>query len=341
MWVISLARKNDKKLIVCYENSIKKSNELSMAKLNQGLTLNQMQLLAYAIYSTQQDGKTEFIKADFEKKFGLGKYKTKYAKEDVQRLFKLDFSIEDLENDYFEYWNVFKSIKYDRGTFTFRWNEEFIPHILELKEKYVMTDLTVTSQFKSEFSWILYDYLKAHYGYWRKSMSKEALMRLFRVEDRKTYQNNTAQFKRGVLDVAIDELNNYTEFEVRYKEQKKGRRIIGFDLQWTAGERLASATKRQIKELQVVLNVIHGDMFKYINLNNKEYRQRAIDLIRDVEEMRTHITDTISITKKRADELINRANSHLRELELMLERDKDDIERDTLKYNWLNNEEMN
>ena len=31
------------------------------------LTLNQMQLLAYAIYSTQKDGKTEFIKANFEK----------------------------------------------------------------------------------------------------------------------------------------------------------------------------------------------------------------------------------------------------------------------------------
>jgi len=62
-----LARKNDKKQVVSYENSIKKSNELSMAKLSHGLTLQQMQLLAYAIYSTQQDGKTEFRKADFEK----------------------------------------------------------------------------------------------------------------------------------------------------------------------------------------------------------------------------------------------------------------------------------
>ena len=71
-----MVRKNGKKQIVSYENSIKKSNEFSMAKLNQGLTLNQMQLLAYAIYSTQQDGKTEFIKAEFEKKFGIEKYQT-------------------------------------------------------------------------------------------------------------------------------------------------------------------------------------------------------------------------------------------------------------------------
>ena len=78
-----------------------------------------------------------------------------------------------------------------------------IPHILELREKYVLTDLTVTSNFKSGFSWILYDYLKAHYGYWHKALSKKELLRLFAVETRKTYQKSTAEFKRGVLDVAI------------------------------------------------------------------------------------------------------------------------------------------
>ncbi|MBS4190154.1 replication initiation protein [Bacillus sp. FJAT-49705] len=99
-------RKNEKKTLTNYENSIKKSNELSMAKLNQGLTLNQMKLLVYAIYSTQQDGKTEFNKVDFEEKFEIEKYQTRHAKEDAQRLLDLIFSIEDLENNYFEYYNV-------------------------------------------------------------------------------------------------------------------------------------------------------------------------------------------------------------------------------------------
>lgn len=122
-----MVRKNNKRQVFCYENSIKKSNEISMAKLNQGLTLNQMQLLAYAIYSTQQDGKTEFQKADFEKKFEITKYQTMHAKQDVQRISNLQFSIEDLENDFFKYWNVFKSIKYDKGKFDFRWNMNLSP----------------------------------------------------------------------------------------------------------------------------------------------------------------------------------------------------------------------
>ena len=70
-------RLNKKEVLISNADSIKKSNELSTSKLNQGLTLNQMQLLSYAIYSTQKDGSTTFIKADFEKKFGIEKYQTK------------------------------------------------------------------------------------------------------------------------------------------------------------------------------------------------------------------------------------------------------------------------
>src|SRR5690625_6925773 len=86
-----------------------------MAKLSHGLSLNQMQLLAYAIYCTQQDGKTNFIKADMEKKFNIEKYQTVHAKEDARRLIDLKFSTEDLENDAFDFWNVFQKISYKSG----------------------------------------------------------------------------------------------------------------------------------------------------------------------------------------------------------------------------------
>jgi plasmid replication initiation protein len=325
-------RKNEKKALTNYENSIKKSNELSMAKLNQGLTLNQMQLLAYAIYSTQQDGKTEFNKAAFEEKFGIEKYQTRHAKEDAQRLLDLKFSIEDLENNYFEYYNVFQSIKYDNGLFRFKWTEDMVPHILELKEKYITTDLTITSQFKSGFSWTLYEYLKAHYGYWHKSISKEALMRLFGVENKKTYQNNTGRFKNTVLDVAIAEINQYTELNVWYIEEKQGRTIVGFDLHWSTGEKLDGATKKQIKELKTILNAIHEDMFKYINLQNGENRQAAIEIVRDSEAMHVYTEEPICITKDHAERLIMDANWMLRELERLLEADKNSK---LPFYNWL------
>src|SRR5690625_6308493 len=94
-----------------------------------------MQLMEYANYCTQKDGKTEFIKADFEKKFGIEKYQTVHAKDDARRLLDLKFSAEDLENNYFEYWNVFQGIRYKEGLFSFKWSDDMVPHILELKVK--------------------------------------------------------------------------------------------------------------------------------------------------------------------------------------------------------------
>ena len=193
--------------MVSYENSIKKSNEFSMARLNHGLTLNQMQLLAYAIYCTQQDGQTEFIKADFERKFGLKRYKTEDAYKDSEKVSAFKVQHSKSRRKKFRFTAIFTDLQYDNGTFTFEWNPIFIPHILELKNYYVTTDLTITSKFKSSFSWTLYEYLKARYGAYYVPVSKEALLRLFSVENRKTYIDSTAQFKRGVLDVAINGIN--------------------------------------------------------------------------------------------------------------------------------------
>lgn len=327
-------RKNEKQQVFSYENSIRKSNELSMAKLNQGLTLNQMQLLAFAIYSTQQDGKTEFIKSDFERKFNLQKYQTKHAYEDSGEILNLKVSTQDLENEKFKYWNAFSSMEYDKGHFIFEWNPKMIPHILELKEKYVTTDLTITSKFKSGFSWTLYDFLKAHYGFWHKLVSKEHLMKLFGVENRKTYQN-TAQFKRGVLDVAIAEINKYTELEVRYQEEKKGRSIVGFDLIWSTGENQKSATKKQIKELKTIVDTIIQDSLIFVDLNDEKNRQRAIAIVKETRGMIPHTSEPIYITYEKADNMIQKANLNLIELNNMLSKEKG---RDTsIYYNWLEN----
>lgn len=330
-------RKNDKQSLLNYGDSILKSNEFSMAKLNHGLTLNQMQLLAFAIYSTQKNGATEFRKVDFEKKFNIEKYQTIHAKQDAQKIMSIMFSIEDLDNHEFEYWNVFQSIKYKEGVFRFKWGEEMIPHILHLQEKYITTDLTITAQFKSGFSWTLYDFIKAHYGYWHKPISKAALMRLFGVENKKTYQNNTSDFKKTVLDVAIAEINALTELEIRYTEEKEGRSIVAFDLIWSIGKSVPSATKSQINELKTIVEVIFEDTFRYVNLNNQEHREHAIQLIKEVESFREHTTEPICITKEHANSLILKANANLNTLEQMLEYERTAPQ--VSFYNWLDERE--
>lgn len=339
-----MVRVNEKKMLVNYENTIKKSNELSMAKLNHGLTLNQMQLLAYAIFSTQQDGKTEFHKVEFEKKFEIKQYRTLHAKQDAQKLSTIQFSVEDLENKEFEFWNIFGGITYKAGLFKFYWNERFIPHILDLKEKYITTDLTITSQFKSSFTWTLYDYIKAHYGYWHKPITKEALMKLFGVENSSSYKVNTGLFKKKVLDITIAEINKHTEYEIWYKEIKEGRSIVGFDLHWSTGEKLTSASQAQINELKVIINSVFEDMFKYINLNNQQNRELAIQYIKKLEEMREHIGqpgDPICITQDKAHNLLLTANSYFSQLEAFIkaEQQVSETQKKAPFYNWLEERE--
>lgn len=323
-----MARKNTKEKNITYENSIKKSNEMSMAKLNQGLNLNQMQLLAYAIYSTQQDGKTSFIKADFEREFNLNKYNTEDAYEDSDKVSTLRFSTEDLENNKFSFFNVFSSIDYDNGKFTFKWNTDFIPHILELKN-YTLTDLTIASKFKSGFTWTLYDYLKAHYGNWFKELSKEALMKMFNVEDRATYQRSTSEFKRGVLDVAIREINAHTELEVWYTEKKVGNKITGFVLHWSTGKRVAGATAKQVQLLKEISEEVEKNMLDYLS-------------VKDIESARTYIIKIkrIDLSLKKgmsvpeADKLIKESLDYYKMLEHLLEIDGQDRDL-SVYYNWL------
>lgn len=334
-----MGRTNSKNKIISYENSIQKSNEISMAKLNHGLTLNQMQLLAFAIYSTQQNGSTEFHKVDFERKFGIEKYQTVHAKQDAQKVMSIMFSVEDLENNYFEYWNVFSSIKYKEGLFTFRWNEEFIPHILELKDKYITTDLTIASKFKSSFTWTLYDYIKGHYNFWYKNISKDGLLKLFGVENTKTYTENTAQFKRAVLDRAIKEINQYTELDVTYDVEKEGRSIVGFKLKWSNGTTFTSATKKQIKELKSMVDIVFEDMFEYMNLDSESDRLHAKDLILEIENMREFTNEPISITNEKANFLLQKAVWNFRELNSLLQKNHKDLSPEAVKkvefYNWL------
>src|SRR5690625_7239579 len=95
----------------------------------------------------------------------------------------LKASVKDLEQDFFKFTNIFIEMIYNKGHFKFEWNPKMIKNILELKQRYDITDLKITPRFRSRFSWRLYDYLRAHYESWNKESLKEKKRKLFEVED--------------------------------------------------------------------------------------------------------------------------------------------------------------
>lgn len=298
---------NDKKIMTNKDESLKKSNELSTSKMSQGLSLRQIQLLSYAIYVTQQDGKTTFRKKDFEEKFKIEKYHRPHVKSDAKKLSRIEFSLDDLESDSFDFLNIFQRISYSKGVFTLKWTEDIIPHILDLKEKYVLTDFSVTANFKSSFSWTLYDYLKGLYGAFYITLSKEALMKLFGVENKKSYQDNTGLFKNKVLNVAIEEINEFTELDVKYKELKKGRKITGFKLMWSTEKRTYAATEKQMELLNNLLDVILDDVLIYAEISDDDNRSEALRIVRKLQNIeRNYLQEEQGLTAAKADELIKK-----------------------------------
>lgn len=327
-----LLRRNRKTQLVNYDNSVAKSNEFSMAKLNEGLTLNQTQLLVYTIFCTQQNCETaEFKRVDFEKKFNLVRYQSSQANKDAQKLVRLHFSTEDLENDAFSYQNVFQKISYENGIFTFKWTEDMLPHITDLKERYIINDLTITANFRSGFSWKLYDYIKANYGKWYKKISKKGLMRLFNVETKKSYEK-TSIFKKGVLDVAIEEINTYTEYTVSYEDVYEGRAIVGFILKWSVGKLTPTVTNEQRKMIQLYVETIENDALNYfLQLKDDRALIKMKKIIAEITAYKRYINEDAKISKHEANKILLNMKLLFKDLQLLIEPDKTEV----LLYDWL------
>lgn len=296
-----VTRSNTKVNVIQTENTIKKSNEISLARLNHGLSLNQMQLLAYFIFCTQQTGTTAFKKADFEKRFDLSQYKTTYAKNDVKKLMELKIATSNLEDDEFAFWNVFIDIEYKQGMFKFNWHPKFLPHIMNLKEQYIINNLSMTSHFKSSYSWVLYEYLKAHYGYFHKVIQKAELLRIFNVEHHDTYVKNTGRFKQSVLDIAINEINEFTDLHVHYREIKEGRKVVAFDIHWSIGKQVMAASIKFVTEIETLFETIEAMSSEILKITVPKAQEKAMENFKEAITLQETLLTKDFLTKEEAE----------------------------------------
>ena len=303
--------------------SISKSNKLSTSKLSNKLNLNQMQLFAYAILATQRDGLATFDKADFEKQFNIQGYNSQRIKTDCEELGYLRIKLYDDREEWEVGRVVFENIKYKRGTISFIWHKDMLPYITDLKNKYTRLDLNITKEFKSGYSWTLYEYLLAKYGYYTLEFTKKEMLSFFGVESVVTYQKNTSNFKSTVLDIAIYEINKFTEYTVKYDEIKRGRAITGFKLFFSKGKTLKSATQKQTDYIvDLLANLKDEYYFKIIDIQDMQQSDKANKLIFETLKS-TRQVDFNKLTHDRADDLIKHLNMTIKLLDKMISDDKD------------------
>jgi len=107
------------------------------------------------------------------------------------------------------------------GLIRLRLDEDLKPYLLLLNEHYTLYEMRYTLAMKSQYSIRLYELLKS-YAY-RKSVTFE-ICSLKNILSANDYERNP-DFKRRVLDIAMREINEYTDLSVEYSFLKEGRRF--------------------------------------------------------------------------------------------------------------------
>lgn len=116
------------------------------------------------------------------------------------------------------FWNWFSGFIYRRGKgeFEFRINPDIQPYLLELKDCFSIYRLADVYQFKSAYTWKLYENLNR----WKKSGSwyvEIKVLKSYLGADKKYSRFNS--FRERILNPAIEEINEKSDLNVGYEKE--------------------------------------------------------------------------------------------------------------------------
>lgn len=112
-----------------------------------------------------------------------------------------------------------------KGTVHIKVDEDLVPYLFGLKQQFTQYQLLDILAMKSAYSIRIYELLKSYAGLKKKVFELDDLKKKLMVEDISSY-NRFPDFRRKVLDVAINEINNLTALNVSYEPVSKGRKVI-------------------------------------------------------------------------------------------------------------------
>lgn len=217
------------KLAKSRAQQVVKANELiEKARLN--LSVNQQKLIAYVvsmIKPTDRDLSWYYVSiADFCQLIGIDK-KNFYeeSKKLLDDLDKKSFLVENEDGYYnFRWFSEYYYLKY-KAVLKLQLNSKLKDYLIGLKEQYTQYELWNILALKSKYSIRFYELFKS-FGYrdisYTKEIEVDELRSLMMCENYKLY----GDLKRRVIEPSINELNEYTDLTVSYKEKKKGNKCI-------------------------------------------------------------------------------------------------------------------
>lgn len=111
------------------------------------------------------------------------------------------------------------------GVVKIRIDEDLVPYLFDLGQKFTQYQLYNILAMKSAFSVRIYELLKS-YAYQRnKTFDIDELKQLLMVDTVKSYKDFSL-FRKKVLEIAIHEINELTDLTIDYEPIKKGNKVV-------------------------------------------------------------------------------------------------------------------
>lgn len=127
-------------------------------------------------------------------------------------------------------------INKNSGTIKIRLDEDMKPFLLNLKKNFTSYELVFTLRFKSKYSVRLYELIKSIHFHdledYSRTYTLEELRRIMGAETYTTYQT----FKTRALNMAVKEINLYSDKNVSYEPIKKGKSVVALRLNISSKE---------------------------------------------------------------------------------------------------------
>ena len=104
-------------------------------------------------------------------------------------------------------------------------DEDLVPYLFDLGQKFTQYQLYNILAFKSAFSVRMYELLKSYAFQKNKTFGIEELKVLLGVENVKSYKE-FAPFRQKVLEVAEREINELSDLRISFEPITKGRKVV-------------------------------------------------------------------------------------------------------------------
>ena len=123
------------------------------------------------------------------------------------------------------------SVKYIKktGTVKLKFSQDMIPYISQIRREFTQYRLNNVLMFKSNYSIRVYELLVKWSGE-HKTVTVDWLKKQFQLETKYT---RIGDLKKYVLDIAVKEINQYSDMNVQYSQIKQGRNVTGFKFEYS------------------------------------------------------------------------------------------------------------